>query len=340
MDPRSVKEELFEDLISPKEKIEFLLNYAVLAPSTHNSQPWLFEIQKNSCKILINPKINITQADPKGRDLYISLGCCIENFITAAQYFNVYKKISYAPKNKKNLVAEIHFVNLSKLNIKKNAKLQPMIEAVKKRITVRGVFQQKKIPETVIKNIKNDQDFKKLTLHVVTNKEQIVDLSKLTAEGLRIAYKSKQFRKEMYKWFVNNFSKRREGLPGYSLKMPTVLSVIFPFMVRFFNIGNLVSKLNYRSMSSMPLVCVISAKESNPATWLQVGRLAERTMLKLHSKNIKTSIFVASVEMGNLYKQVQKVLRTQDRPQFLFCAGYMDTNQPYTLRHEVNKKIV
>jgi nitroreductase len=35
----------FPEQSSPAEKLKFLLQYAVLAPSSHNTQPWLFRIQ-------------------------------------------------------------------------------------------------------------------------------------------------------------------------------------------------------------------------------------------------------------------------------------------------------
>ena len=47
----------------------FLLRYGVLAPSTHNSQPWLFRIRGGRLSIYNDPKVEIKKADPEGRDL-------------------------------------------------------------------------------------------------------------------------------------------------------------------------------------------------------------------------------------------------------------------------------
>ena len=40
----NVSEEAFPIQGGPEEKLRFLLNYAVLAPSGHNTQPWLFRL--------------------------------------------------------------------------------------------------------------------------------------------------------------------------------------------------------------------------------------------------------------------------------------------------------
>ena len=93
-------------------------------------------------------------------------------------------------------------------------------------------------------------------------------------------------------------------------------------------------------MVSAPGVCIISAKENSRLEWVKVGQLAERLMLRCYAQGAKTSIFVASVEMGQLYEQVQQIIGTRDRPQFLFCIGYMNKPQRHTPRHLVENKLI
>ena len=44
LNPWDVREADFPTTGPPAEQLRFLLHYAVLAPSGHNSQPWLFKI--------------------------------------------------------------------------------------------------------------------------------------------------------------------------------------------------------------------------------------------------------------------------------------------------------
>jgi nitroreductase len=44
-DPWKVTEGDFPRSGDVEEKLRFLLNYAVLAPSVHNTQPWLFRVR-------------------------------------------------------------------------------------------------------------------------------------------------------------------------------------------------------------------------------------------------------------------------------------------------------
>lgn len=336
---RDIDSKEFFNLSSGEEKIKFLLRYAILAPSTHNSQPWLFKIENNSCKIYYDPSKKITEADPLGRDLYISFGCLLENLIIAASYFNVFNRVDYYSGRTDNLIAEVFFSGLSK-KTGVNRNLEKILEVIPKRVNARGIFEDQEISEEILKEIVALNDFSELKLDLIQDKEKIKRLAELTARGLKIAYESKSFRKEMASWMHSSFSKKREGIPGYSLRLPALISLIFPSLVRFFNLGKAVSILNYKSIASAPLVCVISAKENSPLIWLKVGRLFERITLELTALNLKTSIFVAAIEIGDLYKQAQEVLGHKLIPQLLFCVGYMNFKQKPNLRHPVESKLI
>lgn len=338
-DIRDIDKNSFFNQKNLEEKIKFVLQYAILAPSTHNSQPWLFKIENNSCQIYIDPSVSIKEADPLGRDLYISLGCFLENLIIAAKYFKVFENINYRLNEEERLVAEIIFKDNSDIK-NTDGNFEKILNAIVKRFNARGIFEKEKISGDILNKISTLNDFENLKIDFGIDKGRIEKLAGLTAEGLKIAYANADFRKEMSKWINNNFSKKLFGIPGYSLRMPSLISIIFPILVRFFNIGKKLGWLNYQSMNSAPSVCVISAKNNSPMIWLQTGRLAERLMLEFNSLNIKTSVFVASLEMGDLYKKVQEVLNTDYIPQFLFVAGYMDYVPPkMTPRISVENKI-
>ncbi len=43
-----VKESEFPHNGTIEEKLKFILNYAILAPSSHNTQPWLFKVDSEA----------------------------------------------------------------------------------------------------------------------------------------------------------------------------------------------------------------------------------------------------------------------------------------------------
>lgn len=67
------------------EDFKFLVECAIKAPSGHNTQPWKFENIENG--IIIHPdfKRALPVVDANNYELYISLGCALENILIAGK---------------------------------------------------------------------------------------------------------------------------------------------------------------------------------------------------------------------------------------------------------------
>ena len=58
---------------------------AILAASPHNTQPWMFAIGTDAIDVFADQNKSLHAMDPLGRELYIGLGCAIENLVLAAK---------------------------------------------------------------------------------------------------------------------------------------------------------------------------------------------------------------------------------------------------------------
>jgi hypothetical protein len=317
-----------------EEKIKFILRYGILAPSTHNSQPWLFRIKGEKLSILKDPHIQITKGDPTGRDLFISFGCLIETIAIAARAFGLAVDIRYSNDIKEELVAEMEF----RVDVTDSREWE-LLQQIPQRVNARGVFDRKAIPQGVTKALRAES-LSDVRFDFIETPQKIEEMARLTRSGLEEAYKDPGFRAEISRWMHSSFSSSPEGMPGYSLRLPALLSLVFPWLLRTFNIGKRVGHLNYLGIRSVPLIVVWSAEEEGPEEWIKIGRSAERLMLRAFALGLKTSIFVASVEIGELHKRVRELIECPGRPQFVLCIGYMNNVQKPNLRHPVSQKIV
>lgn len=330
-DPWSIRREDFPKKGTIEDQIKFVLSYAILAPSTHNSQPWLFKIQAGFCKIYYDKNLKLPEADPLGRDLYISIGCMLENLVTVADYFGIFGDMKLYFKD--DYIGEIFFKTYGDQNLG----VENLVDAIPKRINARGLFEPGILPYELKTRLAALNNNELIRTSFITEKEKIEELAGLTAEGLRYAYAKKSFRREMFKWMHNSLTRKRDGLPGYSLRMPFVISFIMPTLVKFLNVSPILAKLNRKSVASAPMICILSSKESSPKTWLEIGRLAQRMMLQLVSDGMRTSIFVASIEMGDFHNRVREISGADGDPQFLFCAGHMKKVQKHSPRKSLEK---
>lgn len=73
-DPWHISEAAFPRQGSSSDRLRYLLNHAVLAPSDHNTQPWQFRLIKDCVEIFADRARALPIADPEDRELIISCG--------------------------------------------------------------------------------------------------------------------------------------------------------------------------------------------------------------------------------------------------------------------------
>jgi hypothetical protein len=114
----TIDEKTFPRKENIETQIKFLLRYAILAPSTYNTQPWKFKIEKN--KLIIKPDFTkkLPAKDPKNRELWISIGGMVENF--RIFILNLIKKANNKLFSNKKYVSEyISWIRFNSPQLKK-----------------------------------------------------------------------------------------------------------------------------------------------------------------------------------------------------------------------------
>src|SRR3989344_196954 len=89
----------FYNLKETNDKLRFLIRFGILAPSSHNAQPWNFSVDDEEIDILLDMERTLLIGDADNRQSCISLGCAVANVITAADYYGydaevIYKKVA------------------------------------------------------------------------------------------------------------------------------------------------------------------------------------------------------------------------------------------------------
>src|SRR5215471_7151832 len=87
IDPPAVTEADFPAAGTAAQQLRVLLNYALLAPSEYNTQPWLFRIYDNCVDLYADPSRRLPIVDPDDRELIISCGAACQNLRIAVRHF-------------------------------------------------------------------------------------------------------------------------------------------------------------------------------------------------------------------------------------------------------------
>src|SRR5215203_4841061 len=96
-DPWKVSDDIFPMSGEAQEKLRFLLNYAVLAPSGHNTQPWLFRLSGDEVELYADRTRGLPVVDPEDRALNISCGAALLYLRIAIRHFGYAGKVETFP---------------------------------------------------------------------------------------------------------------------------------------------------------------------------------------------------------------------------------------------------
>lgn len=74
-----------------------LIGAAILAPSPHNAQAWLFEIGRSRVDVFADRARNTGAIDPFRREMYVGVGAALENLVLAARARGLAPKVTLMP---------------------------------------------------------------------------------------------------------------------------------------------------------------------------------------------------------------------------------------------------
>ncbi len=320
---------------SLKDQTLFALGYAVRAPSTHNSQPWLFNIDNDKVSIYADLSRQLPEGDKDMRDMYISLGACLHHTLAAFDYFQMLEttKIGNLTNPKDPIAVVSVHTSLGTKN-----ELLPSILAIENRFNARGPFLKTIVSDEILQFVKNFTLEGGVTLDLlIGNKSKYAEL---TGEGMREAHSIRSFRREISHWMISNYSSRKDGIPGHTMLAPGMLSIVLPKIIGTFNMGKLLAKLNAKSINSSAGIVVLSSTEDTPPFWLKVGIEFQRISLYLNSHGIFTSVYVASIEIPKIRTRLKADLNIVNYPQFTFAFGFPKFNLRQSPRFSPSERMI
>ena len=107
-----------------------LIRYATLAANGHNAQAWQFAIRENAIDIYPDYSRRLPVVDPDDRELWISLGCALENLLISARATGYAAEVVYPDSE------EVVQVHLSADRAQEN----PLFDAIPLRQNTRSEY--------------------------------------------------------------------------------------------------------------------------------------------------------------------------------------------------------
>lgn len=300
---------------SIEDQLIFLLHYAILAPSSHNCQPWSFSVKNNTISIFTEPKRGLPVSDPEELLAHIAIGCAIENVNIAASFFGFDMRIDYFPNNNGlNCVVDLNFKKSSEVFITNNHR----IFSIPKRCSNRNPYQDR-MPEQQFLNSLSNLSSENTQISVITTQLMRNQIADLIVHWRLSLFDNRSFRQELSKYKRNNFSAAYTGMPGFTMGFSNLASLFTPFLVKHFNVTKLTKVKDLLLLKHQtPVFVIISSIDNTRQNALKVGQIFERCIIEAENRNIQTSI--SAIPKNNAV--LQSILQTKFYPQIFFRLGY------------------
>lgn len=261
-----VSEQDFPESAAIEAQLRFLLRYAILAPSNRNSQPWAFSVRGNQVHLIADFRRDQPVADPDRRELYISLGCALENLLVAAEHFGFRHGIAYFPeRGHDELVATVLF---APGGVPSDARSGATLAAILRRHNDNGVFRPAPVPEQFRLRLMACCVEPELRVHLTDDRHFRRWIDALTREADHVEFANPAFRKELGYWIG-------QGVFGE----PPVMARMERAAVSRINLAEPVARQDHAIVESAALLGLLSATGDSHFVHVRAGQLFERLWL-------------------------------------------------------------
>jgi hypothetical protein len=310
----------------PISVLESLVAAAVLAPSSHNTQPWLFELGEATITVIADRTRALPVNDPHDRELTISCGAALFNLEVAA------RERGYLPELE--LLPDLDQPDrLARITLRPDATGEgdPLFPAIAARRTTRAPFTDMPPPAGFGERLTAIAEQHRLRAHVITG-ETRARLADLVAEGDRSQFADPRWRRELASWM----HPRRKG---DGLVVPELVGLATRAVVTAFDVGKPTAKLDHELILAAPLVVVLASARDDARAWLEVGRGLQHLLLAATHEQVNAGYLNPPCQVEGLRGRLAQLLDPPGTPQLVLRFGKLADAPRATPRRPIDAVI-
>jgi hypothetical protein len=312
------------------EKLRAAVKCAVLAPSSHNSQPWLFHIVGDALELRADRSRALPVVDPDDRELTISCGAALFQLLVTLRHFGNEPVVERFPDPADgDLLARVRIGRPHE----RTAEDDLLFRAIPDRHTYRAPFEDRCLPDHLGATLESASQAQGAWLHVFLTDAARDAVADLVAEADRVQMADKRFRRELAAWLRPNWSGRADGMPGFALGMGDVQAAAGPLVVRTFDIGRGQAAKHHDLASGSPMLALLGTAHDSQWDWLAAGESLAHVLLRAQVDGVSASFLNQPIEVAELRLRVQGLTGRAGFPQLLLRLGPGRTTQGTPRRH-------
>ena len=291
-------------------QLQALAQAATLAPSSHNTQPWLFRFEDQAIELLADRTRALPVNDPDDRELTISCGCALFNLRVAAAAAGLQAHVEPWPDAvDTDLLARVRLAP-SRAD-QADAALQA---AMAERRTYRERFAATAVDPLALRSLVDAALSEAASLAVLDTADQRLGAAALVAEGDAMQWADPSWRRELAAWM---HPRRR----GDGLTLPALAISVAQMVVRTFDMGHGVAAKDRQLADESPVLAVLNTVGDSPHDWLAAGQALQRLLLLGVQLGLQASYLNQPVQVATLRPKLQQLTGRPGYAQLLLRIG-------------------
>jgi nitroreductase len=301
---------------SVEEKLRFLVRYAILAPSGHSTQPWLFRVREGRLEVIADRLRALPVVDPHDRALVISCGAAVAMVRAALRGFGQAGELALLPEpGEPDVMARIGLGP----ERAPDAGDRTRCTAIVRRRTTRRKFADEPVPEGLAARIAAAAEAEGVDAFLVTEPERKAAVAALVAEGDRVQFSDPAFRRELGTWVHPR--RTGDGISGAAFGMPDALSAVGGLVIRTFDMGGGIAAKDEEIATASPALLVVATKGDEPPDWLAAGMAHAVMLLEVTAAGWTAAYLNQPVEVERLRPLLRERAGCRGVPQLLLRIG-------------------
>lgn len=334
--PRNAIQTEFPEEGSFEQIALFLLQYAVLAPSSHNTQPWKFEIENQSIRLFADTSRALPVSDCYNRGLVISCGAALGNLEVAANYFGLTCNIETQPDDRNHShLATIKLSQGHQITINDRR----LFAAITERATSRKSFSNKPLPSSLFTLLEKEANNTVVNLKLIQDPIERGKIAELVAAADQLQFDDDAFRDELSNWIRSNNSQQHDGISANGNWKTSIPAKVNAMIIRRFDVGNGIAAQDKEIASNSPVLAVLSTNAEEPDHWLATGQLLSRLLLQLTDSGISVGYLNQAIEIHDIRDQLQDTIGIKGFPQLLLRLGKAEVTDSTSARRPLDEVV-
>jgi nitroreductase len=309
-----------------------LVQLATLAASSHNTQPWKFELRPG--RIVISPDFGrrCPVVDPDDHHLFASLGCAAENLLLAARAVGLAGHLGYD-------------ADQSRLSVEFEAtapERSSRYHAIAHRQCSRARYDGSALTLPELRALEAAGGGPGVSVILITDDSRKEQVGEYVAAGNRAQFGDRLWAREMRKWIRFNTreaARMRDGLYGPLLGIPRVPRCLGELLMPLATSAERQSRKDAEAIRSSGAIAVLYSDAEDPTQWIEAGRCVERLALEATALGLQTAFINQPVEVAGVRREFATFLGIGSRRPDLVLRIGRGPAMPRSLRRPVEQVV-